>query len=152
MTISSPLHAKRSPLLGAQGGQESDLRFSPDVFAFSVLIPDHDEGKDFVKRARKGRKAPIRKHAFLVDDSIDDTSHGPMPRFRNDGLNSFTCLRHGMIPGYGRTCTEGKPGNGRDGLPSRCISKHRLPPSPPVVARPRSPAGQQFPLHDRTCR
>ena len=80
---------------------------APDNFTLSVVIPVYNEEKTLSKIVDVVRAVPIRKQIILVDDCSKDESYAVMQSFKDDGRNTFTCLRHEKNRGKGAALRTG---------------------------------------------
>ncbi len=79
----------------------------PDNFTLSVVIPVYNEEKTLSTIVDVVRAVPIRKQIILVDDCSMDESYAVMQSFKDDGRNTFTCLRHEKNRGKGAALRTG---------------------------------------------
>ena len=80
---------------------------APDNFTLSVVIPVYNEEKTLNTIVDVVRAVPIRKQIILVDDCSKDESYAVMQSFKDDGRNTFTCLRHEKNRGKGAALRTG---------------------------------------------
>ncbi|MBQ6926626.1 MAG: glycosyltransferase family 2 protein [Kiritimatiellae bacterium] len=80
---------------------------APDNFTLSVVIPVYNEEKTLSTIVDVVRAVPIRKQIILVDDCSKDESYAVMQSFKDDGRNTFTCLRHEKNRGKGAALRTG---------------------------------------------
>lgn len=79
----------------------------PENFVLSVVIPVYNEEKTLSQIVDAVCKVPIRKQIILVNDCSKDESFKVMQSFKDDSLNTFTCLQHEVNKGKGAALRTG---------------------------------------------